>query len=254
MTPRPSFYLFSTRFPALLFLLLAFLIGAAGFSPSFVHAGSSSLPGKDKDQPKQVAGSSRGASATAELDAVADSAEEIFQLAAAGKTERIGKRLDTLKKNVASLSYLQGQANNILLPRLGRTVADLEQAWSTKDRLDIMRFANRITLIAATLEVPLKTSVPTEVALLDYNCRELAIWSEANKTDKLSSIVMRMHLAWQTLMPKLIEHDGIRELRRFSEIMGRLEVARTPEDYGRLTRQVSPEIDTMRALFVKPAK
>ena len=80
------------------------------------------------------------------------------------------------------------------------------------------------------------------------------IWSEAKKAEKLSSVVMRMHLAWQTLMPKLIEHDGIKELRRFSEIMGRLEAARTPEDYGRLSRQASPELDTMKALFTKPAK
>ena len=117
-----------------------------------------------------------------------------------------------------------------------------------------MRNANRITLIAATVAVPFKPGVPTEVSLLNYNGRELEIWSEVKKMDKLSSIVIRMHLAWQTLMPKLIEQNGIKELRRFSDLMGHLEAARLPEEYGRLARQVLVETDAMKSSFVKAQK
>ena len=237
--------------PTLLLFLLPF-IQLPSITCSVAHAGG--VASLAKEQPRQAVGSYRGNGAATELEALSCSAEEIFALAVAGKTDRIGRKLEALKKSVASLNCLQSQSNNILLPRLERAVVDLEQAFTARDRLDTMRYANRITLIAATLEVPLKTSVPTEVSLLDYHCRELAIWSEAKKKEKLSTIVMRMHLAWQTLMPKLIEHDGTKELRRFSEIMGRLETARTPEDYSRLSKQVSPEIDTMMALFANPAK
>ena len=73
-------------------------------------------------------------------------------------------------------------------------------------------------------------------------------------TEKLSSIVIRMHLAWQTLMPKLIEHHGEKELRRFSEIMGHLELAKTPEEYGHLSRQVRVEVDDMNVVFAKSEK
>jgi len=188
------------------------------------------------------------------LDTLSASAEEIFNLALAGKMERVPKKLEVLKKNAASFDYLQDEANSILLPRLGRTIADLEGAVQAKNRLDTMRFANRITLIAATVAVPFKPTVPTEVLLLDYNGRELEIWSELKKLDKLSSVVIRMHLAWQTLMPKLVEQNSLKELRRFSDLMGHLELAKVPEEYGRLSRQVLVETDGMKSLFAKPVK
>ena len=131
---------------------------------------------------------------------------------------------------------------------------DLEKAVAGKNRLETMRYANRITLITATEAIAYAPDIPTELSLLDYNARELGIWSEVKMTDKLSSIVIRMHLAWQTLMPKLIEHHGEKELRRFSEVMGHLELAKTPEEYGRLSRQVLVEVDSMKTIFTKSSK
>ena len=218
---------------------------------SVAYAGSN-LP--VKEQSRQALMGPRFNPVVGELDALADAAEDIFDLAAAGKMDRIAKRLETLKKNVTSIGYLQGPSNSMLLPRLGQAIFDLEQANINRDRIDTMRYANRITLIVATVAIPLKPCIPTEVSLLDYNGRELEIWSEAKKPEKLSNIVMRMHLAWQTLMPKLSEHNGIKELKRFSEIMGRLELARTPEEYGRLSRQASVEIDAMKGVFAKSTK
>ena len=196
-------------------------------------------------------GTTRANFIATELDSLSGSAEEIFSLALLGKIERVGRKLDALKKNAAAFDYIQDEASSILLPRLGRTIAELEKSIAARNRLDIMRYSNRITLIAATVAVPFKPSVPTEVSLLDYSGRELEIWSEVKKTDKLSSIVIRMHLAWQTLMPKLIEQNCLKELRRFSDIMGHLESARLPEDYGRLSRQVLVETDVMKSIFVK---
>jgi len=189
-----------------------------------------------------------------ELEALSESAQEIFDLAWAGKLDKIPKRLDALKKNAAGLSSLQDQSSGILLPRLGRTIVDLDQALAAKDRVETMRYANRITLITATIAVAFKPNLPTEVSLLDYNGRELAITSEMKKNDKLASIVMRMHLAWQTLMPKLIERNGLKELRRFSDTMGRLELAKTPEEYSRLSRQVTAELDAIKQLFSKSSR
>ena len=77
------------------------------------------------------------------------------------------------------------------------------------------------------------------------------IWSEENNIDKLSNIVIRMHLIWQSLMPQLIEQGGTRELKRFSEVMKRLEVAKTPDEYGHLARQVLDEVDNLEKVFKK---
>lgn len=189
-----------------------------------------------------------------ELDSMAEYAEEIFNLALAGNLDRAGKRVDTLKKKAAALDRLQDEANLILLPRLRRTIIDLEKALAAKSQLDAMRNSNRITLIAATVVVPYKPRIPTEVSLLEYNGRELEIWSGVKRIDKLSNIVMRMHLAWQTLMPKLIEHNGDKELKRFSELMRRLEQARTAEEYDRLSKQILAGTATLEAIFVNPVK
>jgi hypothetical protein len=214
-----------------------------------VASSAAAAPTAAVKEPRQAAGAGRANVIVSGLDSLSGSAEEIFNLALSGKLERIPKRLEVLKKNAAAFDYIQDESNRILLPRLGRTIADLDGAIAAKNRLDVMRYSNRITLIAATVAVPFKPAVPTELLLLDYNGRELEIWSEAKKTDKLSNIVIRMHLAWQTLMPKLIEQNGIKELRRFSDLMGHLELARTPEEYGRLSRQVLLETDAMKVIF-----
>jgi hypothetical protein len=216
-------------------------------TPGLATAGGSAF--RESGKPCIV----RASGPLGDLDALSESAEELYQLALAGKLERAGRRLDALKKNVAALSSLPNQPN-IILPRLGQTMVDLEQACGSKDRLEMLRYANRVTLIAATLAVPLKPRVPTEVALLDYNSRELAIWSDAHRLEKVNGIVIRMHLAWQTLMPKLIENNGLKELRRFSDLMGRLEQARTPEEYSRISRLIAPELDTMKVIFSRQGK
>jgi len=233
-------------------MLLPILILLAEIFVPPIPAGAAGSPSTVIEQPKEFAVASRAGLLPGNLDSLSDSAEAIFNLAKAGKIDRTRKDLDRLKKIATGLGGNQSTENLILLPRLESTIADLDKAIVTKNRLETMRNANRITLIAATLAVPLIPAIPTELSFLDYNDRELAIWSEVNMPDKLSGIVIRMHLAWQTLMPKLIEHHGEKELKRFSDIMGRLELARTPEEYGRLSRQVLVETDIMRAIFAKP--
>jgi hypothetical protein len=215
---------------------------------------AANVPATVVEQPRKNMGTPRPSFIVSTLASLSDSAEEIFNLAQVGKMDRLRKNLDSLKKIAATLDNLQGKEDLILLPRLRGTIDDLEKAIVGRDRLQAMKYANRITLIAATLAVPLAPGIPTELSLLDYNARELGIWSEVKMTDKLSSIVIRMHLAWQTLMPKLIEHHGEKELKRFSDIMGHLELAKNPEEYGHLSRQVRVEVDTMKAIFTMPTK
>jgi hypothetical protein len=239
------------RLAVLLFRLALLFPCALALLPGHAQASPAALIPRELAKPSA---SARANFIVTELDSLTACAEEIFTLALSGKMERVAKKLDPLKRNAAAFDYIQDEASSILLPRLGRTIADLEKAIVTRNRLDTMRYSNRITLIAATVRVPFKPILPTEVSLLDYNGRELEIWSEVKKVDKLSNIVIRMHLAWQTLMPKLIEQNGIKELRRFSDIMGHLEVAKLPEDYGRLSRQVLVETDAMKSFFAKNAK
>ena len=162
--------------------------------------------------------------------------------------------MDTLRRKAADLDRIQDEAKLILLPRLRRTIADLDKALAAKNHQEALRNSNRITLIAATVAVPYKPRIPTEISLLEYNGRELEIWSKDKRIDKLSGIVIRMHLAWQTLMPKLIECNGGKELKRFSDLMMHLEQARTAEEYDRLSKQILTGTTTLEAVFARPVK
>ena len=238
-------------FPASLFLTALIVLSGIFAQPSLTEAAGATSA--FLEQPKQISVAPRANLTVVTLESLSLSAEGIFNLALAGKIDLARKNLDILKKTAAVVGITQSKEALILWPRLERTIADLGKAIATKDRLGTMRQANRITLIAATLAVPFKPDFLTELSFLDYNDRELGIWSEVSIMDKLSSIVIRMHLAWQTLMPMLIEHHGEKELRRFSEIMERLELAKSPEEYGRLFRLVLAESDVMRAILAKPA-
>jgi hypothetical protein len=252
MDRKRNLQLFDIFHPASLFVLALLLTSEFSFPLSLAEAAIAPSPAKQQGTPSF--GASRVNFIETELDSLTGSAEEIFNLALVGNLDRAGKWLDKLKKKAAALDCIQDEANLILLPRLKRTIADLEKAITAKNTLDIMRNSNRITLIAATVAVPYKPSIPTEVSLLEYNGRELEIWSEAKRTDKLPSIVIRMHLAWQTLMPKLVEYNGGKGLKRFSKIMEHLELARTPEEYSRLSRQVMVGTANMKTIFAKPVK
>ena len=240
--------------PAVLILGIFVLLAAAEFIDPSVPAQAAESASPVRQQSMPLDGGGQAGFIENESDSLTAVAVEVFQLAQTGNLDRAEKRLDRLKKMVSALDKIQDEANLILLPRLKRTIADLELALNAKSRLDAMRQANRITLIAATVAVPYQPRIPTEVSLLEYNGRELAIWSEAKRPDKLSGIVMRMHLAWQTLMPKLIECDAGRELKHFSKLMRHLELAGTPEEYDRLARQAQVETATLRAVFTRGAR
>lgn len=117
-----------------------------------------------------------------------------------------------------------------------------------------MHFANSITLLEVAMMGDLKPRIPTNVMLLDYCGREMEILSEEKDIDKLSNLVVRMHLIWQNLIPQLVNKGDIKEIKNFSEIMKRLEKAKTPEEYNHLAKQVLDEMDIIEKLFKKNSK
>jgi hypothetical protein len=96
-----------------------------------------------------------------------------------------------------------------------------------------------------------KPRVPTNVMLLGYCGRELEIFSEEKDIDKLSNFVIRMHLIWQNLIPQLIQRGETKEIKNFSDIMKRLEMAKTPEEYSFLAKQVLDEVENLEKVFKK---
>jgi len=190
-----------------------------------------------------------------EIELISSYAEDVFDLAKAGKWKRASKKLIVLEKTERNLTANANLLGADSLSALAKSTSDLERAVTARSRLDAMLAANKITAIAALIAKPFKQSVPTNVVLLDYYGRELEIWSEMKNANKLADIVNKMHLTWQHLMPTLIAEGGSKEIKKFGEIMKHLEAAKTPEEYGRLAASVLDEVDNLEKVFTQgPSK
>lgn len=194
-------------------------------------------------------GNAKIATLSEELEIIHHHAEDIYDLAKANKWKSVERTVGALKKAGQTLGTLPNEESAMLLPRLSRTITGLEESIAARKRIDAMRLANKITLIEAAMAEPLKPRVPTNVGLLDFYGRELDMWSEARDMERLSYIVVRMHLAWQTLIPQFSTQNDLRFIKRFAEILKRLDLATTPEEYGRLAAQVRDEVDDLEKAF-----
>jgi hypothetical protein len=238
-----------------LFLQIFFMFG--GIIPeSIAHAVDEKPGSHEKNSPSpSPPGMLKTSPNRDEIDLVSGYAEDVFDLAKAGKWKRASKKLIILGKTEHNLTVNANILGVDNLAALAKATSDLERAVTAKSRLDAMISANKITAIAALIAKPFKQCVPTNVVLLDYYGRELEIWSEMKNANKLADIVNKMHLTWQNLMPTLIAEGGSKEIKKFGEIMKHLEMAKTPEEYGRLATSVLDEVDNLERVFTqKPSK
>lgn len=187
----------------------------------------------------------------ADLDALTNNAKDIYEHAKSNKWKHVANKLNAIRKTEQSYAFATNENNSALLQKLLEATADLEQTVTQQRRLDTMIYANRITMIGAKMAAPLNPRIPTNVAIIAYSARKLDILSETHHVDKMSEVVYKIHLAWQSLIPQVIEHGGSKEIKKFAEIMKRLETAKTPEEYGRLASSVLDEVNILEQLFPK---
>ena len=184
-----------------------------------------------------------------ELEVLSGTAEDIYDLAKLNKWNKIRKKQDELKKTEGAIKLLRGEENDFFARRLREKIEELEQVIAAKSKNGTMRAANNITLLEVAMIGDLKPRVPANVMLLDYCGRQLEIESEEKDIERLSSIVVRMHLIWQNLIPQLIDKGGTKEIKNFAVVMKRLERAKTPEEFNQSARQVLDEVDNLQRLF-----
>lgn len=187
----------------------------------------------------------------AELEVLSGTAGDIYDLAKATKWNKVRKKLDELKKSGKTVKALKNDGNDFFPLRLRKNIDDLEQAILAKNRKDTMRFSNALTFLEIAMMGDYKPRVPTNVKLLDYCGRQMELLSEEKDMDKLSNLVVRMHLIWQNVIPQLVNEGDTKEIKNFSAIMKRLEGATTPEEYSPLAKQVLDGVDRIEKLFKK---
>jgi hypothetical protein len=187
-----------------------------------------------------------------ELEVMINNAEDVYEHAKANRWKHIGNKLNAIKKAEQSRLMTTNDINVNLLPRLIEATSELELAVAAQHRLDSMIFANRIMIICAKMAAPHNPRIPTNIAAIGYSARKLEILAESQFNEiKMSEIVYKIHLSWQPLIPQVIEHGGSKEIKKFAEIMKRLEGAKSAEEYARQASSILEEVNVLEQIFQK---
>lgn len=186
-----------------------------------------------------------------ELEQLIGNARDIYEKAEANHWKHLDKNMNCIARIVRLLSGVTPQKDMPYYKGLAGAASELERAVAAQDRIAAMKSANKVMILGARLSEAHNSPVPINVAVIAYCGRKLQMLSETDNIPELADTVAKLHLSWQQLIPLVSANGGIREIKRFAEIMKRLESAKTPDEYGRLASSVVEEIDIIEKLFKK---
>jgi signal transduction histidine kinase len=130
----------------------------------------------------------------------------------------------------------------------------LDWAVTGRDSGKALREANRLTQLGAELSRRYAPSVPADVALLDYEGRELQIWADVGDSVRLRETALALRQGWNTVRPGVEARGGRRQADHFEALVAQVEGARNPAAYRRLAEPVLDAVDTLEQVFARYGK
>ncbi|QEM68246.1 hypothetical protein FO488_08765 [Geobacter sp. FeAm09] len=186
-----------------------------------------------------------------ELETLIGNARDIYEKSKINHWKHLDKKVSSLMRAEQTISGIMHDKDIPYYKNLMGVTTDLERAVAVQDRIASMKSANKIMLLGARLAETHNAATPINVAVIGYCGRKLEILSETESVFDLSDTVTKLHLSWQQLIPQVTAHGGIKEVKKFADIMKRFEVAKTPEEYGRLAAAVVDQAEIIEKLFKK---
>src|SRR5207237_893811 len=153
--------------------------------------------------PPPAGASSSVAAANAAIPPVIDSigtyGEDLYDEVMAGNWAKAKALTDKLASTEANLPQANAASSNDF-----RALVDsLKTSVGGKHKAAALEQANQITRIAAEMTRPYTSATPVEVLLLDYQGRELEIWSAAKNVAKLQETTREIRTTWDALRPRI---------------------------------------------------
>jgi hypothetical protein len=186
-----------------------------------------------------------------ELEQMIGNAGDIYDKVKANHWKHLDKKLNAIVKVEQLLPSVTLENDIPYYKNLMGVTTDLEHAIASQDRIVAMKSANKVMMLGARLAEAHNSPVPINVAVIGYCGRKLEILSETENVPDLSDTVAKLHLSWQQLIPLVTANGGLKKVKRFAEIMKRLESAKTFDEYGRLASSVVEEIEIIEKIFKK---
>ncbi|MDR3581413.1 MAG: hypothetical protein P4L44_15740 [Oryzomonas sp.] len=186
-----------------------------------------------------------------ELEQMIGNARDIYEKTEVNRWKHLDKKVNSIVKVEQLLPGMTPEKDMPYYKNLMGVTSDLERAIASQDRINAMKSANKIMILGARLAEAHNPPVPINVAVIAYCGRKLEILSETENVLDLSDTVAKLHLSWQQLIPQVSAHGGLKEVKKFAEIMKRLESAKTSDEYGKLASSVVEEIEFIEKIFKK---
>lgn len=178
---------------------------------------------------------------------VGERAEELFDAARVSNWTDAAVALDAMNESAADLPATFSKPD--LAARLQSRLEEVEDAASTRHRLQTMDLANGITRLVAELTADDNTEVPSALVMLDYYGRELELGLAVGDQARLKHTAVDLQQTWNRFERTILQRGAIDEARRFTDIVVQLERAQAPADFVAPTREELEAVDRLEKIF-----
>jgi len=175
-------------------------------------------------------------------------AENLYDWGRTGDWTKAQADLSALKSAVAKL---QGTGVVADMQATNEHIATIEKAVQAHDARALMHAANDMTRVAGEISRQFNPQVPVEVTLLDYDGRELELWSEEGNTAKLNETRTRLQETWNTVRPALVAKGGTTEATQFDALVAQLTKAKTAKDFAATAKPILDSVDLLENVFTR---
>lgn len=186
-----------------------------------------------------------------DFETLIGTAKDIYEKSKSNHWKHLDKKINSLIKAEQAISGMMHDQDIPYYKNLMAATSDLQRAVAVQDRIVSMKSANKVMLLGARLAETRNAATPINIAVIGFCGRKLEILSGTESVFELSDTVSKLHLAWQQLIPQVTARGGIKEVKKFAEIMKRFESAKTPDEYGRLAAAVVDQVDIIEKIFKK---
>lgn len=229
--------------PAILCSVLAATLVACAKGSEKYPGSYESAAGNVGARPSTTTATKPTASVPPSVDAVGTHGEDLYDQVKAGSWKKASEHLDSLRAAIAQLpADVNTKASlTALTDSLSRDIAG-------KRREQGMIDANRVTYLAAEMTRPYASTVPVQVMLLDYDGRELEIWSAARDNEKLAATKRDLRRTWDEIRPE-IQKRNPKQAEHTETLVARIEAAKTPAELSKLATPFLDEVDLLENVF-----
>lgn len=178
------------------------------------------------------------------IAAIGSSAEDLFDFAADRRWQRATVESGAIRRQLHRLKAARVADTTAVFA----TADTIDQAINHRDDRTLLHAANQMTRLVAELSRPFHPIPPVEIALLDYEGREVTLWSSEKNIEQVNATKRALANTWQRVRPHVLAHDGSAAARRFDALVERLRKAAAFAEITAAAGAVLDEVDVLESL------